>query len=441
MPESISEQWQCHILDLNDDCIFKIYEFLPAIDWCSLREACTRLQTISDICFQRQYKSLELKGKFIYGSENDLLTMVDVKRLIRNFGQWISTLNITRKSFVRGENFKKLIPLLDRYCKKLRNLQLVKIDFDSEVIGECHRIFGNLRRLMIEKCIDNEVTLSSCITLCVSLKVLELTRLTKVDGHCLANNFKTLESFTVNYCTKLQYGHIREFMVKNSQLKTLNFVKSNLNTKLTTVQVFEDICNYLPNLLELSLRFCFEEFNGNVEQPLAKVRKLQIVGRHGLNLNPLLHPLTVHKTIENLHLASIVIHEEITETLCKLKTLKILKFTAICEVKRDIYKKLLSELPSLVEIYIINCKPTTFSDLIELVEHSINVKKIVFIPYDRSSLTQDIFSSLINVRRENNGTLKVHVNIHDHVHIVNDLELTKMLVEHYHKIKFFSSEE
>lgn len=119
-------------------------------------------------------------------------------------------------------------------------------------------------------------------------------------------------------------------------------------------------------------------------------------------------------------------NNRITQTLCELKTLKILKLTSVYELTSDVYKKLASELPSLMEIHIIDCSHATFSDLTEFVERSTNLKKIVFKRDDwqRPLFTLDMFSSLIKVlkRKQTKETLEVHLNDNDLSNIKNEFE-------------------
>jgi len=193
--------------------------------------------------------------------------------------------------------------------------------------------------------------------------------------------------------------------------------------------MFQDICNYLPNLEELSVRYDpLKEFVAN-EVPivrLEKLKKFELTNLPSFDISPLLSHLVALKTLENLSVAFIRMNDEITQTLCELKTLRILKLTSVGGLNRDIYKKLASELPHLVEFHMIDCYNKIFSELSEFVKHSSNLKTIVFHRFymDQPPFTLDMFSSLIEVlqMKQIQEPLSVHLNDDDLNNIKYDVE-------------------
>lgn len=155
--------------------------------------------------------------------------------------------------------------MLDRYCIGLQKLKLVKIYFDSNVVEQCHRLFSNLYGIVIDNCIYDENTFTTCLSHCSSLKELELSRFkyitgfgVNIDGHGLANDIKTLESITISTCSCFQYIYIREFFVKNSQLKKLKIFGSFFYNGLYRV-VPRYLQLSIPNKEELSVCSVFHK--------------------------------------------------------------------------------------------------------------------------------------------------------------------------------------
>lgn len=407
---------QCHILRLNDDCFYEIYKLIPIIDWCSLRETCTRFRTISDFCFDRQNTIFQLKAKNVYGSSQGQLTLNDAKRLIRNFGQFVTKLSINLHNFRLHEDAARLLPLLDRYCHTLRDLKFVRLVVPPATIHQCDRLFSNLHRLAM-KCMDKK-TLSCCLVHCVSLKELEIFYMYKIEGNIPTYRIESLESFTMKKCQGFTLDIVKEFLNNNQQLKRVTL----LDNKFEKPDRFmEDVPIALPNLEELSLRQNF------ILQPevlfvagIPTLKKLEmdftLVSRASVDINRLLTDIAAHNSVEEFHLAEIELSDALIGSLCTLKTLKILKLTAVLSLDEEMCKKLACELPELSEIHFMQCELTTFHAVKEFVVHSTNLTRIVFIPMNyacpSSSLTEKMFLSLVDARRRipNKKTLLVFLD-------------------------------
>lgn len=66
--------------------------------------------------FNRQSEPFDLHPTIVYGDKDVSLSLDDSKRLIRNFGQFMTTLLIDGK-FFDEENLETLLRLIDRYCR------------------------------------------------------------------------------------------------------------------------------------------------------------------------------------------------------------------------------------------------------------------------------------------------------------------------------------
>lgn len=416
-----------NILHLNDDCIYQIYKFLPTIDWCSLRETCTRFRTISDYCFRRQSESFQLTPKNVIGWSDGSFTVNDVKRVIRNFGQFITKISINRGHFHCYEDPAELVRLLDRYCNTLQDLKFVKIDLTAATIKQCARLFSNLHRLVIDQS-NNEETFNQCLPHCVALKELELIRLRNIKGICLARyHFEFLESFTVSNWSDFNHCFIKLFLLKNRQIKRVKLLSNSFEADRT----MEDVVLALPNLMELSVKF---NFTSQPNLLPASVTMLPLLKKFEMDFefvtdeitNKILDGLAVHNNMEDLHIASFRLNDESIPRLCALKTLKILKLTATRNLNRVICKKLASELSALSEIHIVECPDTTFNDIKEFVVHSTNLQRIVFNRIDdtQPSLNKDMFLSLVEAwkKKENNEILLVFLNDDDLAGIRDEFE-------------------
>lgn len=115
----------------NDDCFYKIFEFLPKVYWCSLRGTCTRFRTISDYLFERKSKSFD----FVIGNGLPFDTsVINAKHLIRNFGHFLTELTISRHYFHYDNDTSQLVPFVHRYCHSLKSLELNLVNLQPVTI-------------------------------------------------------------------------------------------------------------------------------------------------------------------------------------------------------------------------------------------------------------------------------------------------------------------
>lgn len=421
-----------NILQLNDDCFYHILKFIPIIDWCSLRETCSRLRTISDYCFQRQVDTFQLAPTHVADSPFGLLSLNECKHLIRIFGHFVTTLTINRKHFGNSTDPGALVPLLDRYCNALLDLKFVDVDLDEATIARCDRLFSNLHRLVIDRWSDAH-SFVDCLARCVALKELELIRVPDIDGVCLVNlRFDRLESFSMNGCNDFDYSVVKPFLLNHRQLKKVKI----LNTVFNADCIMADVANTLVNLVELSLLIGpgsqLETPSAPVEASVAKLNSLK---KFEIDLtfvtvdcaNRLLSGLAINNNVDDLHLASFRTSDESIRRLCALKTLTTLKLTAANRLDEKTCRKLASELPALLEIHIVECNGVTFKAMNEFVVQSMNLTRIVFNRNDdeEPSLKPDVFRSLIDAQKKKQTTeiLSIFLNDDDLMDIRSEFEL------------------
>lgn len=332
---------QCHILHLNDDCFYKIYEFLSKDDWCSLRGTCTRFRTISDYLFERKCKSFD----FVIGNGLPFDTsVINAKHLIRSFGHFLTELTISLHYFHYDNDTSQLVPFVHRYCHSLKSLELNLVDLHTVTIIHCRQLFSNLHRLVIRYW-DNEESFNCCLLQCVSLKELEIHGIRNITGKCLARRYEYLESFTMEECKSISSVFVEQFLAKNRQLTKVNiwccYFKRTLESymALPDASTFSWQYQYLPDVAFLrtsKLRLSSEA----VEDAI---------------INQYLPFLTIHNHIEDLHLYAFRLNDELVHILCRMKTLKKLTLTATRRLSGDCLEFIACELPALSEIHIYDC--------------------------------------------------------------------------------------
>ncbi|XP_037044884.1 uncharacterized protein LOC119080591 [Bradysia coprophila] len=410
---------QRNILLLNDDCFYHIFKFLPIIEWCSLRETCTRFRTISDYLFKRQAETFRLL------SYN--FTVNEVKRVLRNFGQFIKKLSINQNYFRGDEDFNELLPYLECYCRSLSDVKFVNFNATLTMVVHREQFFSNLQRLVVDQWTD-EQALACCLSDCVSLKELVLIRLTNIPGDSLAyGRIKSLESLTMNCCDDFNYDTLKTFLAKNWQLTKVKFFTLKFRNEHDADHLMDYVANTLATLEALSVHFNMI-FRPNVlpVTRLASLKKFEINTMYvdECTVNQLLTNLAVHNKIEDLHLALFKCTDESLQRLLSLKSLKILKFTEMNHLDGDICKRLATQLPALSEVHIIECNDTTLNEIKQFVLHLPHLKRIVYNRVDDTlpSVTSELLLSLVETRRAQptKDVLLIFLNDDDLSDIQND---------------------
>lgn len=205
------------ILVLNDDCFYKIFSFLRAIDLCAVAETCHDFRRLSADCFERRNKFFRLEPISIHGSRS-VLTLNDAKCLLRNFGKFITKLSIESNTFRDNGDWTRLLPLLDRYCLQLQDLEVNMTDWPTT---------GNLHRLVFRQLCGHSafalIELGSILEHCGQLKQLELDGFTWDEMVCPEKSFESLEFLSLRKCRIPCTDVIRDLLSKNCQLKRIKF--------------------------------------------------------------------------------------------------------------------------------------------------------------------------------------------------------------------------
>lgn len=393
---------ECNILVLNDDCFYHIFNFLPLVDWCSLRDTCTRFRTISDYCFDRQSDSFELKQIANPSSE---IQLSEAKRVLRSFGEFMKILSINRYHFSGrpSPDCNVLMLYIDRYCLSLVDLELVNFKLNLATIERCGRLFSNLRRLLIDEWHDEEA-FSGCLAKCGSLTKLEFIGLYEIEGDALANRrMESLRSFKMKGC-RFTCKPLISFLTLNGQITELKLVDLYFADGRNSFNLFEDIANTLPKVESLSLSlhigFC-PKLMPVMRMVWLKKLKVKLWRHDSMTVNQFLKGLEELNTIEDLHLILFECNDESIRVLASLKSLKILSLSEATQLDGNMCKTLATGLSGLHEIRIIECIDTSLNEIKEFVLHIPNLRRIVFhLCYDaRQSIAPESFLSLAEIRK------------------------------------------
>lgn len=135
--ESSSQDNQLlHILDLNDDCLYDIFNRLNCIDLSSIDQTCMRFQRVAADVFTKKHTAINLTMTELPGYSNvgvSQLTLFQVRNLIMGYGSQVQKLQVAALSF-KHENRYRVLDQIIRGCSGLKSLCLtgfyIKVDLD-----------------------------------------------------------------------------------------------------------------------------------------------------------------------------------------------------------------------------------------------------------------------------------------------------------------------
>lgn len=136
----IAKQPAKNLLDLNEDCLFEIFERADVMDLANVAKSCQFLKTIAFDIFKRKYKTLNLK----YSGIVSVKEAAKAKQLFRTFGSSIVELDIKFQPW-RIEADCRAAAIVHAIVTECTSLKTLKID--SFVVPDDEFWFMRIRKL------------------------------------------------------------------------------------------------------------------------------------------------------------------------------------------------------------------------------------------------------------------------------------------------------
>lgn len=100
--------------ELNEICLFEIFNHLSLNDICVMGDVCTQLKFAAQKYFDVMYTAVNLA--WLSDDESGQFTLVQAERLLRNFGHLISTITVNTKQLKAPDCKENLLILIEKYC-------------------------------------------------------------------------------------------------------------------------------------------------------------------------------------------------------------------------------------------------------------------------------------------------------------------------------------
>lgn len=102
-------------MNLDEVCLFEIFNHLSLNDICILGDVCTQLKFAAQKYFDIVYTAVNLAWLSADDSSGQF-TLVQAERLLRNFGHLISTITVNTNQLKATDCKEKLLVLIEKYC-------------------------------------------------------------------------------------------------------------------------------------------------------------------------------------------------------------------------------------------------------------------------------------------------------------------------------------
>lgn len=368
-----AEDLKSDFLLMNNDCIYKIFEWLVLDDLCSISETCKQLQALSSDYFQRKYYDKLSRGMRIMVI-NGKVEFHPKERYVKSFSRCFDTV-IVNADLRWSRNINVSKSTLPRVIRENCNQYLNTIQFHLTLL---HHSFGdgimnileNVETVVFWTC-DLEGSYHNILKHCRNLKYLTIDGNygNKID-ELLLETYPLLEHFQCRYYGRLlMTNNLKIFLQQHPTLKRLTwcFHARIRETTFTdkTLDCIEAIVKNGKNLEELFLSFDGTYNLITICEKLKELcdrkhfKRLELDFRFttpGYKVSKMIidqgHQLTILSSLYGLHLCDFSEYgSNILPTLVTLKNLRILQLDCVASIK-GLANISLGELTSLEELHI-----------------------------------------------------------------------------------------
>lgn len=141
------------LLDLSDTCLTEIGQYCLLAELLSMADTCTRLKMITTAIFEAKYKILGVT------EFPELCNQIDFHRILRNFGNGITELNIDDEDFAEESHITLGLIYEHCYHGSLESLKLSNFDMNIQYDVRSQEVLRSLKKL--ELCVCEPLTTDS----------------------------------------------------------------------------------------------------------------------------------------------------------------------------------------------------------------------------------------------------------------------------------------
>lgn len=372
-------------LDINDDCLFDLFEYLTIDDLCSIKQTNRRLWTLTDSYLRLNCLT---KGKLVemkYKNGASLKTILwhcgkYIRNLVIDSSTEYSDLNDLRIRDAGSGNDTYIIELVAKYCSahlqsmRLMNLFLSGRSQSSQLrhtlthlnVIELFRCYGDVDQLMNASENVHKIIQHDCSFFYAN------------DQHFLSKyNYQNLHSLIIynENETDLMPETLVEFIVDaHCALKCLHYI--NRFAPIPT-EILPVLIEYAKNLEELCIEM--EIFSPTFLNDLRFLLALNNLRRLEINtdeiaVQPFVDELSSTIDLHCFGISDVYLDERFCQSLTNLANLKVIKLVAALRTYDQFAAIISQHLAHLEEIYFIQWSNITNIDIIPFIQNSFKLK-------------------------------------------------------------------
>jgi hypothetical protein len=244
-PDNSSESQKPSILDLDDDCLINIFEFLSIYELIDAEKVCDLFKATS----QRVYASKRFHRIRI---ELRNLQTEYFKDIFEKIGNSLRAFEFSG-GYIMDEVVKQtMIDGVTESCSKLKSLSINYVQFSIENFRQLQESFCNLTCLDLSRCGISESSLDNLELDGERFKSIKTLKL--AGNSCMIGSFfknmSHVESLDVSYCYYLTFFEFSKFLKNCQHLIELN-VSASCQLVTEDENFLEILHSHQPNLEKL----------------------------------------------------------------------------------------------------------------------------------------------------------------------------------------------
>lgn len=229
------------ILDLNRDCLNKIFSYLNIYELIDIEETCDAFKVIcADVYCSKKFHKIRFELRYL---KIEYLT-----RILTRIGAGLRELEFSGGYLMSEAIKEELVDGISTHCKRLTKLSVNYVQFDKKLFDKFQCCFCNLACLDLSRCAISE--LASGLQLNAdslnNLKELKLAGNSNMSG-AFFKDLTMIETLDVSYCYELRYYEFLQFLKNCKKLISLNLTASP-QVIPEDQSIFEDLSLHQPFL-------------------------------------------------------------------------------------------------------------------------------------------------------------------------------------------------
>lgn len=260
------------IVDLDDDCLIKIFEFLSIYELIDVEKVCETFKgTCESVYRSKRFHKLRLELRSLKTQYlNDIFDRL---------GNSLCDFEFSGGYIMNEEVKQMMIDGVTKSCSKLKSLSVNYVQFSVENFTQLQESFCGLTTLDLSRCGISEASLGNVELDGERFKSIKTLKL--AGNSCMIGSFfksmQQVEILDVSYCYNLSFFHFLEFLKSCKKLVELN-VSASCQVVWEVENFLEIVFEHQPKLEKL-----IGDNTGIIrdEEVLAKFKKLKYASFEG----------------------------------------------------------------------------------------------------------------------------------------------------------------